>query len=206
MEAPTDKKSKATKAVVERVKKKREELGLKGYADEVRKLDRKGLMAMFRDLAKKAGLSTKFGVYQVLRGHNLRKLFYTLLRNEGVDSFIIEYWMGHKIPAEQEAYFQSIPEKLKMIYKKHLYTLTMGDVETKVLESEEYKELKEKLEMYEEVLRKRNGEIKKLREEIEKLKRKEEKREPLDELMSKLMSDPEVQEVIKKKIKELGLI
>lgn len=202
----TKEKSKATKAIIEKVKKKREELALKEYADEVRKLDRKGLMAMFRDLAKKSGLNTKFGVFQVLRGHNLRKLFYTLLRNEGVDSFIIEYWMGHKIPAEQETYFQSIPEKLKRIYKKHLYAITIKDVETKVLESEEYKELKGKIEIYEEALKKRNEEIEKLKEEIEKLKRKEEKREPLDELMSKLMSDPEVQSLIKKKIKELGLI
>lgn len=202
-EANSKYKSRATTEIVKEVKEKRNELKLKGYADEVRKLDRSGLMAIFRDLAKKTGISTKIGTYQLLRGHNLRKLFYTLLRNEGVDSFTIEYWMGHTIPDEQAAYFEAIPEKLKGIYAKYMHVLFIGEFETKVLVSKEYAELKEELEGYKEVLKKRNGELKELREELEAMQARDAEREPVDEILSKLISDPEVQKLLRKKLEDL---
>jgi integrase len=194
----------ATKAKVETSIVKRKELGLTGYADEIRKLDRTALMTLLRRLAKKAGVDTKFGVYQVLRGHNLRKLFYTLLRNEGVDSFIVEYWIGHKIPDEQAAYFEAIPEKLKGIYTKYMHVLFIGEFETKILAGKEYTELKEELDGYKEALKNRNGEIAKLREEIEELKGKEAKKEPIDSILTRLISDPEVQKLLKKKLEDLA--
>jgi hypothetical protein len=163
-------KSRATAEILKDVRNTREQLNLKGYADDVRKLDRSGLMAIFRDLAKKTGVSTKIGTYQLLRGHNLRKLFYTLLRNEGVDSFTVEYFMGHTIPEEQAAYFEAIPEKLKATYGKYLQVLFIGDFETKILQSTEYTELKEEIEDYKEALKKRNGEVNGLRTEIEAMK------------------------------------
>ena len=202
-EPNTKNKSKATIEVVKEVRERREELKLKGYADEVRKLDRSGLMAIFRDLAKKAGVSTNVGIYQLLRGHNLRKLFYTLLRNEGIDSFTIEFWMGHKIPDEQAAYFEAIPEKLKGIYAKYMHVLFIGDYETKVLASKEYSELNEKLGDYEEALKQRNGEISGLREEVEAMKQVRGKIEDVDERFSKILEDPEVQTVMIKKMKEI---
>ena len=188
----------ATKLRVTKVKEKRKELGLTGYADEIRKFDRSGLISILRRLAKKAGIDTKFGVYQVLRGHNLRKLFYTLLRNEGVDYFTVEYWMGHTIPDEQAAYFEAIPEKLKEIYAKYMHVLFIGDYETKVLASREYTELNEKLTIYEAALKERNGEISKLRDEIEEMKAKGEAREPLDDMMSLMTKKPEMRSAMKK--------
>lgn len=196
-------KSRATAEILKEVKKKRQELNLKGYADEVRKLDRSGLMAIFRELAKKTGLSTGLGVYQLLRGHNLRKLFYTLLRNEGIDSFVIEFWMGHAIDEEQAAYFEAIPEKLKGIYVKYMKVLLIGDFETRALESREYKELKEELETYKEALKQRNGEIKKLREEIEEMKRREKLEEPVDKLIDLVLEKIMEDETIKKRLAEI---
>ena len=163
-------KSRATTEIIKEVREKRKELKLKNYADVVRKLDRSGFMAIFRDLAKKTGVSTGMGTYQLLRGHNLRKLFYTLLRNEGIDSFTIEYWMGHAIPEEQAAYFQAIPDKLKTIYAKYMHVLFIGEFETKILESKEAKEIREELEGYKEALRLRNGELAKVNETIEQMK------------------------------------
>ena len=196
-------KSRATAEILKEVKKKRQNLNLRGYADEVRKLDRSGLMAIFRELAKKTGIATGIGTYQVLRGHNLRKLFYTLLRNEGIDSFIIEFWMGHAIDEEQAAYFEAIPEKLKGIYVKYMKVLLIGDFETRALESKEYKELKEELETYKEALKQRNGEIKKLREEIEEMKAKERAQEPVDKLIDLVLEKIMEDETIKKRLAEI---
>lgn len=214
-------KSRATSEIVKEVKEKRKELNLKGYADEVRKLDRSGLMGMFRDLAKKSGISTNVGIYQLLRGHNLRKLFYTLLRNEGVDSFIVEFWMGHTIPEEQAAYFEAIPDKLKRIYAKYVHILFIGEFETKVLASKEYSELNEKLEDYKEALSERDGRIKELQEKIEAMEAREEARKPYDSgmatfiraiegktevkktLMKEIASDPDMRETMKEILREI---
>lgn len=172
-------KSRATCEMVDETIKKRKALNLTGYAEVVRKLDREGLMAIFRDLAKKAGVSTNIGTYQLLRGHNLRKLFYTLLRAEGVDSFELEFWMGHTIPEEQEAYFQAIPEKLKKIYARYMHVLLVGEFETKVIVSEEYKELKAENEA--------------LKREMENLKRMGERSsEFMDDFMKIIAEDPEL--------------
>jgi len=196
-------KSRATANILREVKEKRKKLNLKGYADEIRKLDRSGLMAIFRDLAKKAGISTSIGTYQLLRGHNLRKLFYTLLRNESVDSFTIEYWMGHTIPEEQSAYFEAIPEKLKQIYAKYMEVLFISDFEVRTLESKEYKELKEELETYKEALKQRNGEIKRLREAIEEMKAREKAQEPVDRLIDLVIEKMMEDETIKKRLAEI---
>ena len=194
-------KSRATAEIIKEVKEKRKELNLKDYADDVRKLGRSGLMAIFRDLAKKTGISTKIGTYQLLRGHNLRKLFYTLLRNEGVDSFVVEYWMGHTIPEEQAAYFEVIPEKLKEIYAKYLHVLFIGEFETKILQSTEYAELKEEIDGYKEALKKRNGEVNGLREEIEAMKQEraeitQEARGGEDEAIFEFLNTPKYRKAI----------
>ena len=196
-------KSRATAEILKEVREKRQELNLKGYADEVRKLDRSGLMAIFRELAKKTGISTGLGVYQLLRGHNLRKLFYTLLRNEGIDSFTIEFWMGHAIEEEQSAYFEAIPEKHKEIYAKYMKALLIGDFETRALESREYKELKEELETYKEALKQRNGEITRLREAIEEMKAREKAQEPVDKLIDLVIEKMMKDETIKKRLAEI---
>ena len=193
------KDKRATKITVDKVKEKRKELSLKEYPDEVRKFDVKGIMGMFRQLAKKAGIDTKFGVYQVLRGHNLRKLFYTLLRNEGIDSFTLEFWQGHKIPKEQAAYFEAIPEKMKGIYAKYMHVLFIGEFETKVLYSKEAKEIREELEGYKEALKQRNGEIKELEGKMEAMEAK-----PLESFLETMQRDPVKKDaVIKELAKEL---
>jgi integrase len=175
------------------------------FDEEIRKIERTGLQSAFRYIAHKSGLDMdkEKGQWQVFRGHNLRKLFYTLLRNEGIDSFIIEFWMGHKIPEEQAAYFQAIPEKLRNIYIRYKHVLEIEPETVKTLESKEYKEIRGELDFYKEALKQRNGEMAKLMEEIEAMKAREAGREPVDDIMSRLMSDPEVQRLLKKKLEDL---
>jgi integrase len=70
-------------------------------------------MDVFRKLAKKTGLDTDKGVWQVARAHNLRKFFKSALLNNGADIFFTDYLMGHKIDEVHEAYFKADPKKLK---------------------------------------------------------------------------------------------
>lgn len=152
---------------------------LDNFDEKIRKMEHDGLLSAFRYIAHKSGLDIdkEKGQWQVFRGHNLRKLFYTLLRNEGIDSFIIEFWMGHKIPEEQAAYFEAIPEKLRNIYIKYKHVLEIEPETVKTLETKEYKEIRGELDFYKEALKQRNGDMAKLREELEAMKGEKEKTE-----------------------------
>jgi integrase len=213
-----------TKAYKERYlksKERREKNGDHPYDEKLRVLARSGLTRVFRELAKKIGVDTGYAKWQVLRGHGLRKLFNSLLLNNGCPLKAVEFWMGHKLPEQRAAYYQANESELKEHYSKHMRVLFTGRIEVKTLKSEEFKvievRLKEKdkefteltgeLEGYREALQKRNGEITKLREEIEAMKSREESREPYDnkmtELMKRLIANPEIKELIKK---ELGVV
>ena len=178
---------------------------LDNFDEEIRKIEHNGLLSAFRYIAHKSGLDIdkETGQWQVFRGHNLRKLFYTLLRNEGIDSFIIEFWMGHKIPEEQAAYFEAIPEKLRNIYIKYKHVLEIEPETVKTLETKEYKEIRGELDFYQDALKQRNGEMAKLMGEIEAMKAREAEKKPVDDIMSRLVSDPEVLRLLKKKLEDL---
>lgn len=110
--------------------------------EEERRLKPDGLMDMFRELAKKTGLDTEKGIWQVMRAHNLRKFFNSQLLNNGADIFFTDFLMGHKIDQVHEAYFRADPKKLKERYMRYLPFLALADTETYVIETEEYGRLK----------------------------------------------------------------
>ncbi len=115
---------------------------LKTLVENERKLNAQGLMDMFRELAKKTGLDTEKGQWQVVRAHNLRKFFNSALLNNGADIFFTDYLMGHKIDQVHAAYFKADPLKLRERYMRYLPFLALTDTETYVIESEEYGKLK----------------------------------------------------------------
>ena len=112
--------------------------------------------------------------------------------------------MGHKIPEEQAAYFEAIPEKLRNIYIKYKHVLEIEPETVKTLETKEYKEIRGELDFYKEALKKRNGEMAKLMEEVEAMKARDETREPYDDKMTKvlerLIANPDIKELIKKEL------
>ena len=172
--------------------------------EETRKIELNGLLSTFRYIAHRSGLDIdkETGQWQVFRGHNLRKLFYTQLRNEGIDTFTIEFWMGHKIPEERAAYFEAIPEKLRDIYIRYKHVLEIEPETVKTLESEEYKEIRGELDFYKEALKKRNGEMAKLMEEIEAVKARDKTVNEISEDVVPILGIPKVQAAIIEAIKE----
>lgn len=114
---------------------------LKTDNDKLRKLDKKGFITLYRHLSETAGDNTPGGNWNLIRSHNMRKMFNTALLNAGCDSFTVEYLMGHSLDATRSAYFRASPEKLKEIYKKYVPYLTIQKP-LDVSESKEYKEIK----------------------------------------------------------------
>ena len=78
---------------------------------------------------------------------------------------------------------------------KYMPSVIIHPTETHVLESKEYTELSEKIEDYKEALKKRNGEIGKLKEKLESYERDKAELEPLNkiqtELTKRLITNPE---------------
>ncbi|MHC1581944.1 MAG: hypothetical protein ACXQT5_02885 [Candidatus Syntropharchaeia archaeon] len=136
------------------------------------------------------------GKWQYVRSLNLRKFFNTTLLNNGADIFFVDFLMGHKIDQTRAAYFTAQKNKLKERYMRFVPFLSIESVETKTLESEEYKMLK----MENEELRRRISELERMMEEIKAEARGEE-----DRILAKLLSDEETQKFLIERLKALGL-
>lgn len=137
-----------------------------------------------------------------LRSHNMRKFFNTELKNAGCPDQAVETMLAHK-NGVKDAYYLDHEDELRDLYLEYMPAITIQPTETHVLESKDYKELKESLEVYEAALKERNGEITKLREEVEAMKAREAEKAPIDPIISKLMSNPEVQKLLERKMEEL---
>ncbi len=157
--------------------------------EEERRLDAQGLMDMFRELAKKAGLDTDKGQWQVVRAHNLRKFFNSALLNNGADIFFTDFLMGHKIDQVHEAYFKADSKKLRDRYMRYLPFLALTDTETYILETDEFKQLK--------------AENEELKKQIREIKQDLDSRKGYDEPLNKLFNDPEFQQMLIRKMKGL---
>jgi len=89
------------------------------------------------------------------------------MKNAGMPEIMVEYMMGHEIGGTRAAYYQRKVDEIKENYLRCMPAVIIQPTETQVLASKEYKELNEKIELYEAALKERNGERAKLREEME---------------------------------------
>lgn len=119
---------------------------LKSRNEQLRKLDTSIIIKIYRAISEKANKNTVKGNWNLVRSHNIRKHYNSILYNEGCQSWFIEYTMGHALPATQAAYLRTSPDKLKEIYKKYVPYLTIQK-ELNVSESPEYLEIKRENEI-----------------------------------------------------------
>lgn len=80
-----------------------------------------------------------------ITSHQLRELFSSNLFKKGVDRLKIDFFLGHKINDQNAAYFRCNPEDLKKQYFKALPEITLEKVKVKRIESEEVREIVNKL-------------------------------------------------------------
>lgn len=163
---------------------------LKILNEEERKLNPQGVMDIFRELAKRSGLDTERGQWQVFRAHNLRKYFNNTLLNNGADIFFADFLMGHKVDQTHEAYFRASPKKLKERYMRYLPFLTLTDTEVHVIETEEYAQLKAENEGF--------------KRQIQEIRKELDTRRDTDKLLDSIFTDAKIRELIKEKMKELS--
>ena len=127
---------------------------------------------VFSNLNDKCGFGwTSKGTRRIFHGHGLRTFFASQLVGSTingmmVDSMIIEWFLGHKIPPTTEAYYKRNPQKLKEIYSNFVPKLTFENPTNIItVNSPEFEEVKRELEQYQEII-KDIDEIKRLKGEL----------------------------------------
>jgi len=156
------------------------------------KLSPNSVDRIFKDIARRLDITPSMNengniLFNRYHPHNLRKFFNTEMKNAGMPEIMVEYMMGHEIGGTQAAYYQRKVDEIRENYLRYMPAVIIQPTETQVIQSKEYKELNEKIEIYEAALKERNGELSKLRDEIEAMKAKEAVRESYDQRMTLFM-------------------
>ncbi len=176
---------------------------LETHNDNLRKLDTRAIMKVYRRFAAKAGKSTPCNDWGFIRSHNLRKYFNSTMLNAGADIFFTEFLMGHALDDTRAAYFRASPEKLKEIYLKFVPYLTVQK-EADISESPEYLRIKHENQILQAETARHVVE----RSELQELRAKVESMEKLNEETGKYQqkvinfADPMVMEQLKKFLNE----
>lgn len=98
---------------------------LKTRDDRLRKLGDDGIIKLYRGISNRALKSAPRYVRNLIRSHNMRKVFNSAVLNAGADSFFIEYFMGHTLEDTKAAYFRANPDKLRDMYQKYIPFITI---------------------------------------------------------------------------------
>lgn len=115
---------------------------LKTNNEELRKIEVRSLLKIYRTISEKARKNTPKGDWNLIRSHNMRKYFNSAMLNAGADSFHVEFFMGHTLDDTKAAYFRANPEKLRELYLKYVPFLTIQK-EADISESPEYQRIKQ---------------------------------------------------------------
>lgn len=148
------------------------------YADK--QMSPKSFVDYFQQLNDTCGFSF-FGRQRFFHAHGLRKFFATTLQEHRVQQLVIEWLLGHKVNLVTGAYIKPDINALRHDYLRVLPYLSVEKVETRTVESMEYRELKEK---YENDSQKKSAEIESLTEKLEKLEKRQ-------DLIDELQDNPE---------------
>lgn len=140
------------------------------------------------------------GLRSRYRPHALRMSFSTILKNKNVPALHVEHMLGHA-PAYNGAYDIVTENALFETYKqaeKHLSIKPGASKELKTIE-----ELKKDLEGKTTTIAELEERLGILEKEKEEMKAREAEKEPVNPLITRLMSDPEVQKLLTKKLEDL---
>ena len=155
--------------------------------EELRRESESGLQTVFRQLSNRAGIARSKGTWNMFRAHKLRSWFYSQLLNNSCPQDVAEVFMGHvsKLGSSGGTYYSAIIPKLKEAYLEFMPHLALlSPVETKVIESGSYKELKAQNEA--------------LKERMVVIEARESEKEPYENIATGLMNDPEMQSMVKR--------
>lgn len=72
-----------------------------------------------REIAESSGIVRKKNDWNPINPHTLRESFSKIMANKGVDSKVVDFWLGHSIGELSEVYQSKEYETLRQIYLEH---------------------------------------------------------------------------------------
>lgn len=99
-----------------------------------------GIVKLFNRINDRHGFGRK-ETRRFFHAHSLRMFFATTLTKARLDNLIIEWMLGHSIPATKAAYYKSDPEFLKEEYMKVVQALSIKEVVIRDRTSKEIKQI-----------------------------------------------------------------
>jgi integrase len=135
-------------------------------------------------------------IYNRLHPHNIRKFFNTEMKNAGMPEIMVEFIMGHGIELTKAAYYLRKNDEIKEKYLRFMPTITIQPTETQVIQSAEFRELKDENEALQ-------LQLEEIREQYGELKSKEKELQALTERFRELEAKEEELEAFNKRIKKI---
>jgi len=135
----------------------------------------KNIQDMMRQLAVTAGVVSDAELDRAdinpCSPHALRAAFSTIMKLEGVNSEVVDYWMGHCVPYDA-AYFVSIVDEMREIYREHEAALSINRAVEQVQQLE--RKYNGKMETYDEIIERQASKIQRLETELDQVKQSQE--------------------------------
>jgi integrase len=140
--------------------------------EELRKFEKRSIIALYAELSNKAQMNAEKGEYNLIRTHNMRRYFYDNLEKTDIKTSDLEYMMAHAVDDTTAGYWRAHPKHLFEVYRKHMHALAIQKEfdPTESLAFQEMVKENEELKQIAATATVENEEIKALRTEIEKLK------------------------------------
>jgi len=157
---------------------------------------------MLREVAVLSGVVSKEEMERAdmnpCRPHALRGAFSTIMKLQGVNNEIVEYWMGHVIPYEA-AYMIPQEDELKKIYAEHEEALSVNRSVEQIKKLEQ--KFDGKMETYDELINRQAAEINSLRKKLAKMEQSKEQQ--IGNELVKALKNPEVGKKVLKALEEI---
>lgn len=169
-------------------------------AEELRKLEPRSIQKIYRELSERARKASPSGEWNLIRSHNIRRLYNSTMLANRAELFFVDFTMGHQIDSTRDAYYRADPKALREEYKKYIPYLTIQK-ELNISESPEFLKIKSENEILaRETARAtvERVEIQELKKELDEVKKKkEESSEISKEFLLASLKDPAIQDLLK---------
>jgi len=167
-----------------------------------KRITRNAIDKMLKQVAVLSGVVSKEEMERAdmnpCRPHALRGAFSTIMKLQGVNNEIVEYWMGHAIPYES-AYMIPQEEELRRIYAEHEEALSINRATEQIKKLEQ--KFDGKMETYDEIINRQAAEIKRLREKLAKMEHSKEQQ--IGNELVKALQNPEIGKRVLKALEEI---
>lgn len=157
------------------------------------RMSRNLIEKVMREIAAMSGVVSEGEMeradFNPCRPHALRSAFATIMKLQGVNNEIVEYWLGHSIPYES-AYFIPPQDELKRIYGENAEPLSINRAVEQIKKLEE--KYNGKMDTYDDIIERQASKIKRLESQIAEMEQSKEQQ--AGEVFVRALENPDIRD------------